>query len=191
MTPRRASESVWEILEDARLGGVQPRYYLGRSEERLVRIPDDLRKCAVFLGYEDGGIIKPAGTAFFVAVPLEEMREHNALYLVTAKHLLAGIRKLSIANQNTYVRLNSREGDSDWTKMPESTEWYEHPTDKNVDVAVLHVLIPRQQFEFSYIPVHNAATPDVIKNEGIGVGDEVFVIGLFVNHHGRQRILHP
>ena len=106
-----------ELLVDSRLGGT-PLYYLGAREQRLMRVPDQVRDCAVFLcrrDYLHGSLpaeegYPPSGTGFFVSVPLfDDSDEIFVIYLVTAKHLLDDICRDGLDGK-IYLRLNGRSG---------------------------------------------------------------------------------
>lgn len=63
--------------------------------------------------------------------------------------------------------------------------WIFHE-DPNVDVAVLHWR-PPATVDFWPFSLAQAATPAVIAREGIGLGDDVFVVGLFSRRAGQAR----
>src|SRR5688572_1518115 len=83
------------IKADYRVGG-QVRYYLARPGERLVKVPDKVRKCVAFLAYDspEYGVGEVcAGTAFFLGV--EEAGRMFA-YLVTAAHVIEGMTEKGV-----------------------------------------------------------------------------------------------
>jgi len=63
--------------------------------------------------------------------------------------------------------------------------WLYHPEDPTVDVAVLK-WVPLDIVDYRSLDISMAATDEVIKTEGIGVGEEVFLTGLFANHYERN-----
>ena len=58
-----------------------------------MQIPKEIEKCIVFLGCNSKKGFYLGGTAFFVAVTLEEFNDKYISCLVTARHNIARIRK--------------------------------------------------------------------------------------------------
>jgi hypothetical protein len=146
-----------------------------------VQIPDEFRKCVAFLAVEDTDSFRFIGTCFFVSRPAFGNRSFR--YLVTARHvvddLLNGVDKL-------LVRLNTKIGDAVWSELP-MDKWTFHPTDNGVDVAVMAANFDWSGFDHFHVALHAAATKEVMKREGFGIGDEVFVTGLFRHYKGERR----
>ncbi|MCK5577053.1 MAG: trypsin-like peptidase domain-containing protein [Dehalococcoidales bacterium] len=127
--------------------------------------------------------IKP-GTAFFVSAPLD-IPDHHDCYLITAKHVIEGIKEKSI-DQKVYVRMNLKSAPAKFVQAP-IEKWLFHPEEANVDVAIFNWIPQQDIYDYRIVPINMAATEDVIKREEIGVGDDVFLTGLFVNHYGLER----
>ncbi len=153
-------------------------------------IPDSIRKCVVFLYYrskENGE--KLAGTAFFVSVPSTDNSE-RFIYLVTAKHVIAGIQSAA-TDGKILIRINTKNNSQIGSVGVESeiSNWIFHPNDTSVDTALL-IWAPRpEEFDYRAVPSTMAVTEEVILEEGIGAGDEVFLTGLFRHHYGKERNL--
>jgi hypothetical protein len=173
-----------QLWTDYRLYG-KPRYYIAEEEENPMQIPDEVRKSVVFVCMHEPGSsqFKAVGTAFLVS--LENKEIHFTFgYIVTAKHVINGIK--SRTTEGPYLRINKLDG----TSIIVSTninDWKFHPSDESVDVAVINVGLSTDIYDVRYIPTEMATTPEVIKQQTIDIGDEVFITGLFVNHIGRQR----
>ena len=167
---------------DYRLGGI-PQYKLVKEDDSLMQIPDEIRKCVAFVCYKTRKGMKLGGTAFFVSVQLEP--GPIFVYVITAKHVIDGISKESI-DQKVYLRVNTKQGKAKYVETS-ITDWLFHPQEQNVDVAILNLAPPQDVFDYRTIPQDMAATEDVIQKEEIGVGDDVFLTGLFANHYGAQR----
>src|SRR5437762_14277174 len=90
---------------DRSIGGIE-RYYLA-EQEKLVIVPDIIRKCVGFIYARLPKGEVPAGTMFFVSFPCETI-DGRWLYAVTAKHVIEGIRQQSI-DGNVLLRLNRRD----------------------------------------------------------------------------------
>ena len=146
-------------------------------------VPDNLRKCVVFLGYQMAdGEMRFAGSAFFLGRDGDGGRATD-VFLVTAKHVIEGVRKLGLTE--VFVRANTTSGQSIWAKC-QSTDWLFHPTDQTVDVALHHFGIP-SGWDHLVIPLSMCVTAKVLETNEVGLGDEVFVVGLFRHHHGAQK----
>lgn len=170
---------------DYRLGGI-PQYTLVEEDDSLMQIPDEIRKCVVFVCYKSGEGLQLAGTAFFVSVPLE-ITDLQVVYLITAKHVIEAVTKKSI-DQKVYLRMNLKQGQANFVESP-IANWIFHPHETNVDVAILNWAPPQDVFDYRIIPHTMAATKEIMQKEEIGVGDDVFLTGLFANHYGMQRNL--
>lgn len=168
---------------DYRLGGI-PRYCGVPEEEIFMQIPDEIRKCVIFVLYKDTEGIRLAGTAFLVGVPFENT-DWGATYLITAKHIIDVIEKKCVDGK-VYLRLNTKQGSSAFYETP-ITDWKFHPEDKNVDVAIFPWTPPRELYDYRILPLDMAATEEILTREEINIGDEVFLTGLFANHFGSKK----
>lgn len=142
-----------------------------------MRVPDEVRKCVVFVGLMVRGpggrqSFRVLGTAFIVSVPSESIQGAQYLYLITAKHVAVNLKNISLC-----VKVNKKDGNSDFL-CEDKVNWWYHPTDELVDVAVIP-WSPPETVEFRAVPVNILLKDEVIQNRNIGVGDEVFITGLF------------
>ncbi len=177
-----------ELLIDNRVGN-KTKYYFGYPNELLMQIPDEIRKCVVFVCCKTNTGMVFLGTAFFVAEIFD--RDNDILgsfvHLVTAKHVIEGLKKRSI-DDTVYLRINTKDNNSGFITT-HAKQWLYHPEDKSADVAVLAGMpmnrIP--SIDFNVFPVAAFVTDSVIKKYGIGIGDDVFLSGLFVNHVGQKK----
>ena len=168
---------------DKRIGGYT-RYYFG--EPKLMPIPDEVRKCVAFLAYKDAqGMIRLAGTVFFVGVGVPGDTLGNSFgYAVTAKHVIGGIKEKSVDGK-VYFRLNLKDVGAEFAES-KIDDWHFHPTDNSVDVAAMN-FGASSMLDHLVFPAAGIATADVINAQKIGIGDEVFIVGLFVHHYGQQK----
>ena len=148
-----------------------------------MRIPDEIRECVAFLCVRDQqDKVRFAGTAFFVILPSDALPDKGFVYLVTAKHTIAGLQ--ARGHTAVYLRLNTTTGGVKLVEISlEDWVFHEEPSG---DVAVI-ALAPPTDCDHRPFSLRSAATEDVIKEHKIGIGDEVFVVGLFVSHVGQQR----
>ena len=179
------------VQQDYRLGNI-PRPYVTNNEKDInMQIPDEIRKCVVFLAYKTTKGYQMVGTGFFCGIDSDDKQFHFR-YLVTAKHVLAKIQeqtkedKISVDN-NIWVRVNKKDGNVDYIPVPFNL-WLSHPDISiSVDIiACLDILNPAI-YDYLTIPYTMFATKDVMDKEYIGIGDEIFMTGLFINHYGKKR----
>lgn len=67
-------------------------------------------------------------------------------------------------------------------------KWY-YPEDDAVDVAVTPIAPLETFFDYKHLPIENCVTDEIIKEHGIGIGDELTAVGLFTLRHGSTRNL--
>ncbi|HLL75892.1 MAG TPA: serine protease [Pyrinomonadaceae bacterium] len=187
-----------ELYCDTRFFGIE-RWYYGRPKDADLRIPDDILKSVCFL------LVRPTnergqeydhyiGTAFFVIIDrtidntpyssTPSLAPVRFAYLVTARHVIDNYKKAGYTQ--FYVRLNTNDKDSKVIPIPD--EW-EYPDDKAADVAVLPFLPDSRVFELYAIPTILFIGPHTISHPSleIGVGDELFIVGLFSRRYGYRR----
>jgi hypothetical protein len=148
-----------------------------------MQVPDSIRKCVFFVGCRlADGTYHLGGTAFFVGRPMPKVPGTPFVYVVTARHVIDKIRSLGI--RTVSLRLNFKDGGARWLDY-DVARWRFHP-DPSVDVAVMRVDADVEDDHLNF-PIYAIATDAVIAAEGIGIGNEVFLAGLFIRHAGKQR----
>lgn len=149
-------------------------------------IPDEIRKCATFIGFKNSdGTYSIRGTAFFVIIPFNDDEKRVFIHVVTAKHIIARLKQNNI--DKAWLRINTIEG-FEWVETNVES-WYDHPEDYRVDASVLPLYLSPERYDYLALPISMAATDQVIKQRRIDVGDEVFLTGLFTEHNGRKKNL--
>jgi len=145
-----------------------------------MRLRDEIVNCACFLAYKEA---KPryGGTAFVVA--MRGIHDNAHLYLVTAKHVAEKLEDCPFV-----IGFNSKDGrkavmDADGVK------WYYHPTEPNaVDAAATPFATAQyESLDLELIAEHQFATPEVMREACIGIGDEIVAIGLFTRFSGTNQ----
>src|SRR5438067_815030 len=97
-------------------------------------LPDNIRDCVAFVGYERrANDFVVLGTAFFLYREIG-VNEKAIVYAVTARHVIDAIKLRSC--HEVCLRVNRIEGGADWIKT-DLLGWFSHPDDDLVDVAVL------------------------------------------------------
>jgi len=126
------------------------------------------------------------GTAFFVHLLVGGIEGKIFVYLVTAKHIIEKIEEVSV-DQIIHVRVNIKDGTATFLEVPMDLVKF-HPEDTSVDVAVIQMPTISEVLDVQTIPLDlMVATDEIIAEEGIDIGDEVFLVGLFSQHYGSRR----
>lgn len=150
--------------------------------EGTLRVSDRVRRSVVFIGVVCNGRFTPLGTGFVVASEHGGMMFQN---IVTARHVIE-----TIAGDKVMVRANKKTGGAEvWES--DKDQWLFHPDAKQsdrIDVAVLPSSMPPDYFDIAHVHLGiEPLTDEVIQQQSIGPGDEVFVTGLFTSHAGEER----
>jgi hypothetical protein len=145
----------------------------------MPRVPDEYLECIVYLypsiPAADAGE-KVGGTGFIVAVESETDSGAAFFYVVTNKHVIEG--------GNTTVRFNKPSQVHEAFEYDERN-WFKA---KNADLAVY--LLPNlnpKQIWLRPITTHQFITREIIEKLDIGIGDEVFFAGRFINAEGKDK----
>jgi len=141
-----------------------------------MRIADEITKSVGFVS-RDSDPLRYAGTAFIVQVPFDATS--GCLHLVTAKHVA------DVVGADFVIGFNGKDGKPLFVKNG-GVPWYFHPTEEDsVDVAVIPFASSRiREYDISPIPVEIFADDARIREFEIGLGDEIFSVGLFTRYFG-------
>jgi hypothetical protein len=170
---------------DARCGD-ELRYYWSRPKDWNMRISEELRASAIslatVLSVGSRERLCYQGSGFIVGVPSAAIPGIAYRYLVTAKHvadrLLLG---------GWVVRLNTKDGRSITCRGTKEDKWWFHPTESSsVDVAVSYGNVLHEA-DVWHISERMFVTDERIAKHGIGLGDEVYMIGLFSPIPGKEK----
>lgn len=141
----------------------------------MPRIPPKTLNCAAYLypsvadaeAGEDFG-----GTAFFVMIP-SSVPDRGYLYAVTNWHV-------AVAGGASVLRVNTKDGGTDIFDFgPEDWDF-----DRRFDIAVVRLSLDPSRHSYSPIPVHGFVSQDDVERVKLGPGDDVFMVGRFVDHDG-------
>ena len=143
------------------------------------RIPPAYELCSVYIyktvKKSDAGE-NSGGSGFIVRFPFQHNIEEYQLYVITNRHV---IEKMA----EPVLRLNDISGKSQSQKTNKD-RWAISKTD---DLAAYPLIILEEEFQISAVPVGRFATPHLMKSLKIGPGDDVFMVGRFISHEGKQR----
>jgi hypothetical protein len=152
-----------------------------------MRVQEDTRQCVVFLCREDKTFV---GTGFLVVVPFKIQSEASSLNpkkqvdgflnIVTAKHVAQ-----QVDGSIFFVRVNNKQGSFEYLKM-EDTKWFYHPTNNSIDVAVAPFSLS-VDIDYRTITADWFLTDKTLSQGNIGIGDEVYIVGLFAHVAGSKR----
>lgn len=171
--------------------------WLQPPKDAFVRVPDGILKTAVFLGLDTPEGRQYGGTGYIVSVDygpgyvftvkndaMTSTSRYPLMFLVTAGHIAE-----KLEGYDFYIRANYKDGSLAEIKQDCSTRWWYHPTERDsVDVALM--LLPAAEvlsLDIAAIPVTLFLSDEMIKSMNLGIGDEVFMPGLFKNAKGRLR----
>lgn len=149
-----------------------------------MRIPDDLLTAPIFLGGRDrDGNFHYRATAFLVGAPSKRYPDRLGWpCLVTARH---NVLKAQATYGNLWVRVNTDNGSAVDVEVTRSWLMPENPAS---DIALIPFAWMGDWEPFPF-PVRWFVTDESIEQRGIGIGDDLIVLGLFSNHVGVTRNL--
>ena len=163
------------------------KYSICEPPDWNMRIPHETLDAVCFLGVnltsgEHAGKFYAFGTGFFVGV------EHSGFpftYLVTARHVLDEAKRSNF--DNSLARVNTVDGGAQLIDLGPNSRWAMF-TNEAIDVAVLPLPnLDTNVFGHRLISSTTFADSAAINSCGIGAGDDLFTVGLFVLRSGKQR----
>jgi hypothetical protein len=169
-----------------------PYFVRGRIKEAMA-LSDSLRKSVLFIGVRQGDKFKPRATGFLCSWLQGTMRFQ---YLVTAEHVISG---LLTKGWEIWASVNMQNGDVGEFKISHDQFCFHPDEASKTDVAVCglsDVLNASDtgeavRMDVRAIPLNGpgslALTQQVAKEYGLGVCDEIAILGLFRSHFGNER----
>jgi hypothetical protein len=161
--------------------------YPAGERTTLPRIPDHLMDGAAFLFRTRQEAEKRArigGTAFLVTKEIAGSKEAFGQrlyipYFVSCRHVV-------FSGGASVISINRRDGGPPDIFECEPTDWTEHP--RRDDVVAICAQPYMRPNVHRYASIENTwlITPEYMKAVELGVGDEVFMIGRFINHQGQK-----
>lgn len=122
---------------------------------------------------------KSGGCGFLVGVPVEGNDNKMFPFVVTNSHVIK-------EGKSTVIRLKKKTGESH-VQETDISGWTHHPNGD--DVAASHIALTDElaaDFRFHWISSAKFVTREVIEEYNIGPGDEIFMVGRFIQHDGKQ-----
>ncbi|PJE76725.1 hypothetical protein COV05_03085 [Candidatus Uhrbacteria bacterium CG10_big_fil_rev_8_21_14_0_10_48_16] len=143
-------------------------------------VKKEILECVAFILYKDDKEqFHYVGTAFFLGEYVEDINK-TFTYIVTAKHVIAGI-KTKQNDGNVYLRMNAKTGSTKLILL-NLEDWQFHEDDPYADAAVFFGPPDNGETEYKCFPFSGLANVTILEKEEIGIGDEICLTGLFINH---------
>jgi hypothetical protein len=127
-----------------------------------------------------------AGTGFFIANHAEPDLARK-FYIVTAKHVIQDLKGLPVA-----IRINTKQNQAEIVPVPKDVPLFCH-IDQSVDVAIIRWRPNPERYYWNALGSQTflnekwEAEVKVAGHPTVGIGDEVFSIGLFSPFVGKSR----
>lgn len=154
-------------------------FYALTPRPAMPRIDDILLDSVVYL-YPSADEAKEGvsygGSGFLVLIESEEEPWDGYAYAVTNKHVIEG--------GCSVVRVSRLDGETEAIPLAQS-QWVPHPTE-DLSAALIDGLSPLQH-RVTLIPDEMLLTKAACSDLKIGAGDDVYMVGRFIKHDGRQR----
>ena len=147
----------------------------------MPRITDDLLDCVFYLYPTEEAARQgeaTGGTGFFVGVPSQVSPGKFYVYGVTNSHVIK-------EGRSSVVRAKSRTGGHDVIVVPPES-WIHHRDGD--DIAAFMVSL-KPDHGVRFVSQQTWATREKLATYDIGPGDDVCMVGRFVNHDGKQQNL--
>jgi hypothetical protein len=174
-TPKQYARGRW-----ARRYSVPNRLPFYVWERSMPRIHDIYIDCAVYIygSLSDAKAgERTGGSGFIVSVPVAlDPAKGVWLYVVTNRHVV-------LKAGTPVVRVNRIDGTPEYHET-DKTHWYMH--EDGDDIAVSPFQADFDNLKFITLLLSNFVTLKLVSDEDIGIGDDTFMIGRFINREGRQ-----
>jgi hypothetical protein len=150
-----------------------------------MRVPDQFLKCVAFIAEvihvdTTGADLDHQATGFIVSVP-SALPGTSYPFFVTAKHTAR-----ALVGRSMCILVNDKKGGVAQVDVM-GHSWFMHPSDPSVDVAVIPCVLNPQLDVISVGTAGSFLTKELLKEKRIGIGDEVFAVGLFAPAAGAKR----
>lgn len=147
----------------------------------MPRISDNYLDCVFYLYSTKSDADKGkrvGGSGFIVRVDAKTLGQAHHLYAVTNWHV--------IRDGAPVIRINTTDDAFEVLEL-NASDWIRHKAGD--DVAVCPIGLSSEHYRYRSIPTSLFLNDNLLLMYNIGIGDDVFVVGRFVNHEGRQRNL--
>jgi hypothetical protein len=142
----------------------------------MPRIHNSLQDCVVYLYPSEVHAVQSemvGGSGFLVSTPFQEFPNRSLVWAVSNKHV---IEKAPV------VKLNAKDGGIAIADLL-TRRWITHPAGD--DIAISPLPLSFDIHRFVCVPRSMLLSREDTEKFDIGIGDDVFVVGRFVNHEGK------
>lgn len=150
----------------------------------MPRLRGELADCVAYLYPSalsaDQGI-QAGGTGFLVGVRSEAKPKIAYCYAVTNRHVVEGDPMNGGAGKAPVIRLNTHNGGTD---IISNAQWKFPPAGDDIAIASISF---EPTYKFRPILVERFMTQELVKELAVGWGDDLFLVGRFISHAGKQR----
>ncbi len=151
-----------------------------------MKVPKDITKCVAFICYYDllTDKLTPVGSVFFLG-RIKEGTTADPVYGITAKHVIEGLNKKGV--HDVYILMNTVKGSPksrDFLKT-DIKNWFTS-SDTSIDVAIIKMGI-HKSCDHLVLALDLVVTPSILEENEVGLGDNVFITGLFRHHSGHNK----
>ena len=152
-------------------------------EDIVPRLRGELADCVAYLypsalSAEQG--VQAGGTGFLVGVRSEARPAIAYCYVVTNRHVVRGDPKDG-TGKAPVVRLNTHDGGTD---IITDAQWKDAPAGDDIAIASISF---EPTYKFRPVLLERFMTQKLMKELAIGWGDDLFLVGRFISHAGKQR----
>ena len=144
----------------------------------MPRLQDNVLDCVVYLypsKHEAEEGIGSGGSGFLLRVAAKLIPKSHFNFVVTNRHVVDGGAKC--------IRLNTQDGKTDVFEFNPDRLF----VSKADDLAIILMPTIPETYSINAIPRESLVTKDFIKEHDIGIGDEILMLGRFINREGAQR----
>lgn len=165
-----------------------PRGWVVAGGVACVYIPPDLRQCSFFLSAQRGMEgVQPVGSGAFLLIRSPDNQKHFQIYAVTARHCIEACMEMNGPEADIFIRVNGVAGEFREHRT-KAKDWISPPDDSGVDLAVCEFEDDGANAGFAVdIEFHEPVCAKDFEDEAISLGQDVFMIGLFVRHPGKKQ----
>ncbi len=145
------------------------------------RIEDQVLDCVIYLYPSVGQAAageQAGGTGFLVGMQSEANESRSYLYAVTNSHVIR-------EGESPVIRLNTKDGNKAILELDQE-QWVHHQDGDDIAVCPFALANPNH-YAYRVIPRSMFLTKGLIEQHNVGAGDDVFMVGRFISHEGRQR----
>lgn len=147
----------------------------------MPRIHDLFADCVVYIYSSIADArsgARTGGSGFLTFVPFAVNTNWGEAYIVTNRHVIQ-------AANAPIVRVNRKDGAVEFLSTSQD-QWHFHPDGDDVAAHVLEAAVPRDLKTY-VVNVKDFLTVQTMTKDDVGIGDDAFMVGRFINHEGRQQ----